>query len=186
MSNAYLERMNELKAQRSNPNRAYPQPGMPISRPGSSVESPSGVPTGEAPLPPGEDESYKDSHFYSAMNYYTENDPRFGNMFSELQKLASGLREQVNSGYMPPQLARQRLTQFVGDTMSQFEREAPRFKKEDEQAKMQQLLGALTNQAGQQAQQEQQSQANAPTPPEGISQQEAMNQQQFGGSGNGV
>lgn len=180
-TNAYLERMNQLQNERMNSSRKdiSESTGVPIHRPAQQTQgSPSGVPTGEAPLPAGEDDSYKNSHFYTAFSHYSDSDPHFSGVMDEMTKLATGLREQVNSGYMPPQIARQRLTQFVGDTMAHFERQAPRLEEEQKQNQMAQLLGAMSNQVTQQKQQAQSDVANAPIPPEGISQQQAIEQQQ--------
>lgn len=181
-TNAYLERMNQLQSERMNSSRKEisEATGVPIHRPTQQQApgSPSGVPTGEAPLPPGEDDSYKNSHFYNAFTHYSDNDPHFGGVMDELTKLATGLREQVNNGYMPPQIARQRLTQFVGDTMSHFERESPRLEEEQKQNQMAQMIGAMSNQVTQQKQQAQSDIANAPTPAEGITQSQAQEQEQ--------
>lgn len=183
-TSAYLERMNELNSQRVRNNaRELEASGVPINRPKDrNVQSPSGVPTGQSPMPQeqGEDESYKNSHFYNAFDSFKQNDPHFGGVIDELTKLATGLREQVNQGYMPPQIARQRLTQFVGDTMAHFQREEPRLQEEQKQNQMAQLLGAMSGQVDQQKQAELSQQANAPTPPEGISQQQALQQEQAG------
>lgn len=181
-TSAYLERMNELNSQRVRNNaRELEASGVPINRPKDrNIQPPSGIPTGESPIPnhEGEDESYKNSHFYNAFDSFKQNDPHFGGVIDELTKLATGLREQVSQGYMPPQIARQRLTQFVGDTMSHYQREEPNLKKEDDQRRMASLLGAMSIQANQQNQSELEQQANAPTPPEGISQADALKQEQ--------
>lgn len=178
-TNPYLERMSQLQNDRmsSNKREVENMSGVPIHRPTVQTEgSPSGVPTGKAPIPE-DDESYKDSHFYTAFNHYQESDPHFSGVMEEVTKLATGLREQVNSGYMPPQIARQRLTQFIGDTMSHFERKAPQLEEEDKQRKMAQILGALGQGAQSQQDQQRQDLANEPIPNEGITQQQFAQQQ---------
>lgn len=173
-TNAYLERMNQLRSERrQNSTRQLEEIGVPIRRPQEPQQpgSPSGVPTGEAPIPQ-EDESYKDTHFYNALEGYKNQDPHFGGVIDELTQLATGLREQVKLGYMPEQVARQRLTQFVGDTQQHFIRNKPQLEKEEQNRQMQSLLGALTQISGGQqgAPQPQQPQE---MPPEGVSPQQA-------------
>lgn len=181
-TNAYLERMNQLRSERRQvKTRQLEEMGVPIRRPEQHSNyngaSPSGVPTGEAPIPK-EDEAYKDSHFYNAFEGYKQRDEKFGSVIDELTELATGLREQVKLGYMPEQVARQRLTQFVGDTQQQFVRAKPQLEKEKQNKQMEAMLGALTSATMQQQVQQQQAQANEPIPAEGISAEEA---QQRGG-----
>lgn len=173
-TNAYLERMNQLRSERRQTStRQLEEIGVPIRRPKEQQEpgSPSGVPTGEAPIPK-EDESYKDSHFYNAFEGYKGKDPYFGGVVDELTQLATGLREQVKLGYMPEQVARQRLTQFVGDTQQHFVRNKPKIEEEQKNRQMQALLGALTQTAGAQ-QNPQQPQQPQEIPPEGVTPEQA-------------
>lgn len=177
-TNAYLERMNQLQQERVRDNfQSFERStGLPIQRPQAPQQSPSGVPTGETPKPQ-EDEAYKDSQFYMNFQNFQQNDPRFGGVFDELTKLATGLRQQVQEGYMPPQIAQQRLRQFVADTSAHYQRNAKKFEKEDAEAEKQKqmmaLMGALGQTAGQGQQQEEQE-----VPPEGMSEQQAMQQAQ--------
>jgi|AKYZ01.1.fsa_nt_gi hypothetical protein len=174
-TNAYLERMNQLRSERrQNTTRQLEEAGVPIRRPQEhqAPVSPSGVPTGQAPIPQ-EDESYKDTHFYNAFEGYKGQDPYFGGVVDELTQLATGLREQVKLGYMPEQVARQRLTQFVGDTQQHFIRNKPKIQEEEKNRQMQALLGALTQVSGAQGGQEQQPQQPQEIPPEGVSAQQA-------------
>ncbi|AEK81937.1 hypothetical protein NDAWWUGD_CDS0029 [Salmonella phage SeKF_80] len=173
-TNAYLERMNQLRSERrQNTTRQLEEAGVPIRRPQEQQApvSPSGVPTGEAPIPQ-EDESYKDTHFYNAFEGYKQKDPYFSGVMDEMTKLATGLREQVKLGYMPEQVARQRLTQFVGDTQQHFIRNKPKIQEEEKNRQMQALLGAITQVTGAQQAQQQVPQ-NQEIPPEGISPEQA-------------
>lgn len=179
---AYLERMNQLRSERrQNTSRQLEETGVPIRRPqeyqAPQQGSPSGVPTGDAPIPQ-EDESYKDTHFYNAFEGYKGKDPHFGSVVDELTQLATGLREQVKLGYMPEQMARQRLTQFVGDTQQHFVRNKPQLEKEEKNRQMEALLGAMTQATGQEQAQAQTQQQNQEIPPEGVSPQQAA---QMGG-----
>lgn len=174
-TNAYLERMNQLRSERrQNTSRQLEEAGVPIRRPQEPQPegSPSGVPTGK-PAANLEDETYKDSHFYNAFEGYKEKDPYFGGVMDEMTKLATGLREQVKLGYMPEQVARQRLTQFVGDTQQHFVRNKPKIEEEKKNRQMQALLGAITQATGAQQQGEQQAQQNQPIPPEGVTPEQA-------------
>lgn len=178
-TNAYLERMNQLQQERVRDNvQSFERAtGLPIQRPQAPQQSPSGVPTGETPKPQ-EDESYKDSQFYMNFNHFQQNDPRFSGVFDELTKLATGLRQQVQEGYMPPQIAQQRLRQFVADTSQQYTRNAKKFEREDAEAEKQKQMMALMGALGQTAQGEQQPQGEQEVPPEGMSEQQALQQAQ--------
>lgn len=176
-TNAYLERMNQLQAERTSNNEKElsSAAGLPIQRPNNQTGSPSGVPTGESPKPE-EDESYKQTQFYKNFDNFNSNDKHFSGMFDELQKLATGLREQVQLGYMPQQIAEQRLKQFVGDSSAQYARMKPQIDKEkaeeEKQAQMKSMLGALMQQS-----QGNQQQAPQEMPPEGMSAQQMMQQE---------
>lgn len=173
-TNAYLERMNQLNEERVNANKRTLEAstGLPIQRPNNQQGSPSGVPTGEIPKPE-EDESYKQSPFYQNFDNFKQNDPHFGGVVDELTKLATGLREQVKQGFMPQQIAEDRLKQFVSDTSQHFTRKEPELKKQAEQEQMMKMLGALS----QGSQQQNQPQGEQEIPPEGLSQEQAMQQQ---------
>ncbi|UIW10585.1 hypothetical protein PQC38_gp109 [Aeromonas phage BUCT695] len=174
-TNAYLERMNQLKSERIKNNKlSVETAGLPIHKP--NPENPSGIPVGNSPKPQ-EDESYKDSHFYMQFNHFKENDEHFGGVAEQLTQLATGLRKQVQAGYLPPQIAEQKIHQFVMDSQKEFIRREPQLKKEAEQKQMLGMLSQLTQNAQQQPQQQQSQQM----PPEGISAKQAMN----GGQPNG-
>lgn len=171
-TNAYLERMGELEAQRRQRNVEELQAsGLPIARP-QSVQPPSGVPTGQSPKPE-EDESYKESTFYQNFDHFKQNDPYFGGMMDELTQLATGLREQVQQGYMPQPIAEQRLRQFVQDSASHFQRnEKPLMEKAKQEQDQQKIMGIINQFAGKPQQEEPQG-----VPPEGVSPEQAAQMQ---------
>lgn len=179
-ANAYLERMGELEAQRRQKNDEVLQAsGLPINRP--KTEQPEGVPSGGSPKPEV-DESYKDSTFYQNFSHFQENDPYFGGVMKELTDLATGLREQVKQGYMPQQIAEQRLHQFVSDTSNHYQRnEKPLLERAEQEKQQEQVMGIINqyvNKPGAQQTQEQ----SQEIPPEGISPEQAA---QIQGGSNG-
>lgn len=171
-SNAYLDRLQENEQSRTQQNQQTlaTATGLPISRPSTGDTSPSGVPTGKPPIPQ-DDESYKNTTFYQNFAHHQGQDPHFDGMVGELTKLATGLRQQVNNGYMPPIIAEKRIHQFVNDSVAHFERKAGQFAKEnaeaDKQQRMQAIMGALSQASQQQAPQQD-------MPAEGVSPEEAQ------------
>lgn len=175
-TNAYLERMGELEAQtRKKQDDFLQSSGLPISRP--RTEQPNSVPSGQSPKPDGEDESYKDSTFYQNFDNFQKNDPYFGGVVKELTDLATGLRDQVKNGYMPQQIAEQRLHQFVQDTSTHYQKnEKPLAEKANQEKQQAEIMGIIGQFVGNPQQQQPQG-----TPPEGITADEAMQSQAEGG-----
>ena len=161
MANPYTERLQQLDGKRvqSNVRLISDMVGLPLHRPGSdaSLASPSGVPVGRAPLPqdPQEDESYKNSAFYANFDHHRQNDPHFDSLTGEMTKLATGLRQQVEAGYMPPQIAQDNLKQFIQDSFYRRGMADPHIKRQaaqqQQQAELMDQSGALLNVIAQQA-----------------------------------
>lgn len=159
MANPYTERLNSLNDKRVNSNvrQLRDMVGLPLHKPGERLTSPSGVPVGGSPMPqqPQEDESYKQSTFYSNFDHHRQNDPHFDSLSGEMTKLATGLRKQVEAGYMPPQIAQDNLKQFIQDSFARRAIADPHIRRQREQEAQNQELqgrtGALLNQIAQQA-----------------------------------
>lgn len=161
MANPYTERLDALNDKRVNSNVRQISDiiGLPIRKPGSDqLQLPSGVPVGKSPMPqegPGEDESYKNSTFWNNFDYHRQDDPHFNNLSTELTKLATGLRKQVEAGYMPPQIAQDNLKQFIQDSFMRRTLAAPHIERQKaEQAQQQDTqarAGLLLNQIAQRA-----------------------------------
>lgn len=160
MANPYTDRLNELDGKRVNSNvrQLSDMIGLPIRRPGeASISSPSGVPVGKSPMPPGheEDESYKNTAFYHNFDTHRQNDPHYNNLTTEMTKLATGLRQQVDAGYMPIQVAQDNLKQFVQDSFMRRGMADPHIRRQKEmEAQQQETQGRsamLLNQIAQKA-----------------------------------
>lgn len=168
MANPYTERLQQLDGKRvqSNVRQLSDMVGLPIRRPGE-INSPSGVPTGKAPIPQ-EDESYKQSAFWGNFDHHRQNDPHFDAFTGELTKLATGLRKQVEAGYMPPQVAQDNLHQFVMDSFAKRGMQDPQIQKQKQEQQTQQItsqaLGALAQQASANPTPDSQMAQPAPTP----------------------
>lgn len=158
MANPYTDRLSELDGKRvhSNVRQLSNMVGLPIKRPGT-ISSPSGAPLGASPMPtePHEDESYKQSTFYNNFDHHRQNDEHFNNLSTEMTKLATGLRKQVEAGYMPPQIAQDNLKQFVQDSFFRRGVADPHIKRQKEMEAQQQdtnqRSGMLLNQIAQRA-----------------------------------
>lgn len=150
MANPYIDRMEQLDSKRTTANyrQLSEMVGLPINRPGqqASVASPSGVPTGNTPLPQ-EDDSYKQSTFWQNFDYHRQNDEHFDGFTEELTKLATGLRQQVQNGYMPQAIAEDNIRQFIGDTTQRRAVADPHIQRQ----KAQDAQGAILQQLAQQA-----------------------------------
>ncbi|MGL5015595.1 MAG: hypothetical protein ACRC6V_15115 [Bacteroidales bacterium] len=115
-TSAYLERMTQLTQNKMD--SAAKQFGLPLNRPMNKT------PTGMAgqPMPQEEEEQGPDmnSFFGKTFQDMEGSDKRFGTMFQDLGKLASGLRQEVEAGFMPESIAKQRLQQYVQDSQKWF------------------------------------------------------------------
>lgn len=174
-TNAYLDRMGELEAQRrQKQDDTLQSSGLPINRP--QKEQQTGVPSGTSPKTE-EDESYKNSTFYQNFDHFQQNDPYFGGVMKELTDLATGLREQVNQGYMPQQIAEQRLHQFVSDTSSHYQRNEKPLLEKAEKEKQQEAVMGIINQYVDKPGAEQAPEQGQEIPIEGVSPEKAAQMQ---------
>lgn len=122
--NAYLERLQQLQGekQQAEANRFSPY----LNRPMASQQEQGGIPKNpnrpEEELPP---EADMNSMFGMNFQEFSNGDKRFQEMMQEYSQLATGLGEQVRSGYMPEAIAQQRLESYVNDTMGYFQKNEP-------------------------------------------------------------
>lgn len=58
---------------------------------------------------------YKDTHFYKNVERFKNEDPKFGSIMESYTQLAMALKDQVDNGFMPLPIAKQRLSQFLTD-----------------------------------------------------------------------
>lgn len=120
-TSAYLERMTQLTQNKMD--SAAKQFGLPLNRPMN--KTPAGM-AGQ-PMPQQEEEQGPDmnSFFGKTFQQLEGEDKRFGTMFQDLGKLASGLRQEVEAGFMPEPIAKQRLQQYVADSQKWFSQNQP-------------------------------------------------------------
>ena len=148
MANPYLERMNQLqnKSTASNFRQLSDMVGLPLNRPGADGEitPPNGIPAGSK-QPPQEDESYKSSNFWMNFDTHRQEDPHFDQFTGELTKLATGLRKQVESGYMPQAIAEDNIRQFIQDTTQRRAVADPHIQRQQAQDQMAQMLQAAAS-----------------------------------------
>jgi len=57
----------------------------------------------------------KDTPFFSNVERFKQEDPKFGGIMESYTNLAMGLKAEVDNGFMPRQIAEQRLYQFIQD-----------------------------------------------------------------------
>lgn len=161
MANPYTDRLDSLNSKRvtSNVRQISDMIGLPIRKPGQEgqIVSPSGVPVGRAPInqEPQEDESYKNTAFYANFDYHRQNDPHFNNLSNEMTQMATGLRKQVEAGYMPQEIAQDRLQQFIHDSFGRRAVAQPHLERQAQQQAQQQdtqgRASMLLNQIAQRA-----------------------------------
>lgn len=115
-TSAYLERMTQLTQNKMD--SAAKQFGLPLNRPMNKQAS--GM-AGD-PMPQQEEEKGPDmdSFFGKTFQDLEGTDSRFGQMFKDLGQLANGLRQEVQAGFMPEPVAKQRLQQYVQDSQKWF------------------------------------------------------------------
>lgn len=115
-TSAYLERMTQLTQTKMD--STAKQFGLPLNRP--MTKTPAGM-AGQ-PMPQEEEEQGPDMNTFFGKTFQDMEgtDKRFGTMFQDLGKLASGLRQEVEAGFMPESIAKQRLQQYVADSQKWF------------------------------------------------------------------
>lgn len=120
-TSAYLERMTQLTQNKMD--SAAKQFGLPLNRPMN--KTPAGM-AGQ-PMPKQEEEQgpNMDNMFGKTFQQMQGEDKRFGQMVQDLGKLASGLRQEVEAGFIPEPIAKQRLEQYVQDSQKWFSQNQP-------------------------------------------------------------
>lgn len=170
MGSPYLDRMEQLDGKRtaSNFRQLSQLVGLPINKPGQGgqIASPSGVPVGGVPKPT-EDEAYKQTTFFQNFDAHRQEDPHFDSFTNELTKLATGLRQQVQNGYMPQAIAEDNIRQFIADTQQRRAIADPHIQRQQAKQGVQNAFMQVAQQA-----------AQNPTPDSPIAQQAAQAQQQ--------
>lgn len=118
-TNAYTERLEENRQRKVEQNVARLNT-LPLSKPLkqqlSGLAGGPSVPEPEKPNLPD-----MDSFFGQYVNRELQGDTRFQKMMQEYKDLALGFREEVNQGWMPPQIAQQRLKQYIDDNAQWFD-----------------------------------------------------------------
>ena len=116
-TSAYLERMTQLTQNKMD--STAKQFGLPLNRPMN--KTPAGM-AGQ-PMPQQQEEPEgpnMDTFFGKTFQQMEGEDKRFGQMFQDLGKLANGLRQEVEAGFIPEPIAKQRLQQYVQDSQKWF------------------------------------------------------------------
>ncbi|MGL5013515.1 MAG: hypothetical protein ACRC6V_04370 [Bacteroidales bacterium] len=122
--NAYLSRLNQLRDKKIESNERKIGPLM--TRPLSSQAPGPGMGPGPA-QPQQEEEQGPDmtTQFARNIEAFRGEDKRFGQFMEEYTKMAEGLRAEVEQGYMPMPIAKQRLESYLNDSSGFFTRNAP-------------------------------------------------------------
>lgn len=147
---AYLERLKQIEAEEME-RPVESDPSLPINRPMKNTTN--GLAIGGSPEEQEPDEEYKNSFFYQNFNNFMGNDEGFKGMFDEYTQLASGLKSQVDQGFMPLPIAEQKLRSYLEDSSNHYRAEASRNKddpmNQENQQMMMQMIGALSNETPQ-------------------------------------
>lgn len=115
-NSAYLNRMSELQQKKFE--RVEQQFGLPLNKPMNG--KPMGMAGSPKPEQPQEEQPDMNNMFGMTFQQMQGEDKRFDSMFGELHKLANGLRQEVESGFMPEPIARKRIEQYVQDSSKWF------------------------------------------------------------------
>lgn len=137
--NAYLLRLKQLRDQKveANEQRVAPILNRPLSRnaPGPAMDPRPGTPAEEEVAPDME------SMFGKNLESFQGQDKRFGKFMEEYANLAEGLKQEVDNGFMPMPIAKQRLESYLGDSANYFRKNQPGIMDNPEVAAM--MEGAL-------------------------------------------
>lgn len=115
--NAYLSRLKQLRDQKveSNEKKVQPMLNRPLTR---NAPTPG---MGPGPAQPQEEQGPDmSSMFGKNIESFSNEDKRFGEFFQEYTKLAEGLRQEVQEGFMPMPIAQQRLQSYINDSAGYF------------------------------------------------------------------
>lgn len=140
--NAYLLRLKQLSDQKveSNEQRVAPILGRPLSR---NAPGPSN-PMMQAPQQEEEAAPDMESMFGKNLESFQGQDKRFGKFMEEYASLAEGLKQEVDNGFMPMPLAKQRLESYLSDSANYFRKNQPGIMDNPEVSAM--MEGALARQ----------------------------------------
>lgn len=119
--NAYLSRLKQLSDKKVVDNERRVQPLM--SRPLSKNAPGPGMGPGPS-QPQAEEEQGPDmtSLFGKNIESFQNQDKRFGEFMKEYGDLANGLKQEVEQGFMPMPIAKQRLESYLADSAGFFQR----------------------------------------------------------------
>lgn len=117
MSNAYLARLTDLGHKKEE--TLAKQIGLPLKRPGFTSTNNMAI---EPPKEDNPQEQELDMTSQFGMNFenFKNQDKRFDSMMQDYTKLATGLRQAVDQGFMPRVIAEQKLKQYIGDSANYF------------------------------------------------------------------
>jgi len=79
----------------------------------------------DKPSQPTEEDPFKDvkdTPFFMNVERFKQEDPKFGSIMESYTNLAMGLKSEVDNGFMPLQIAEQRLHQFIQDHRKSYEK----------------------------------------------------------------
>ncbi|MGL5566481.1 MAG: hypothetical protein ACRDC4_12235 [Plesiomonas sp.] len=117
-ADVYLSRMGELDSKNEQkviqmfPDLSKPSP----LKPGEIKDLNANL----APPKPEDVQAEMDSGFGISFNEYSNRDVRFGQMMEDYKQLAGVLKQKVDRGFMPPQIAEMQLKRFLNDGRGYF------------------------------------------------------------------
>ncbi|MGL5583812.1 MAG: hypothetical protein ACRDCE_23095 [Cetobacterium sp.] len=117
-SNAYLTRLEQLKSEKAQ--TVARTAVLPLQAPGQEPPQDKKM----LGVPPKEEEQAPATMFERNLENFRGQDTRFGQMMDEYTKLALGLKEQVQSGYMPKVIAEKKLQEYLSDSGKYFDTNA--------------------------------------------------------------
>lgn len=122
-SDVYLNRMKELdKNQEVKVMRQYPDLYRPSPlKKGDIIDINGNI----APEKPEQIEADMSSGFGTSFDVYSQKDNRFGQMMDDYKNLVGVLRQKVERGFMPPQIAEMQMKRFLQDGRKYFSQNQP-------------------------------------------------------------
>ena len=158
----YMQRMSELdNRQAEKVKQQFPD----LSRPAPIKMGQPDLNGNIAPEKPEQVEAEMDSGFGISMDAYSKKDSRFGQMMEDYKQLASVLKQKVDRGFMPPQIAEAQMKRFLTDGRGYF---AKNQAKPLDNPELRGTLEGIMEQAyNQQGGQGMAPQEGAPMPPQG-------------------
>lgn len=119
--NAYLSRLKQLSDKKvvDNERRVQPMLSRPLSK---QAPGPAMGPGPNQPVEQEEQGPDMTSMFGKNIEAFQGEDKRFGAFMKEYGDLANGLKQEVESGFMPMPIAKQRLESYLRDSAGFFQR----------------------------------------------------------------